>query len=262
MYIYLIFLAISFIASVIGAICGIGGGVLIKPTLDAFGVLDVAAISFLSSCTVLAMSCCSVFSSLKKGGGSIDLAVSTPLGIGAALGGIAGKQVFQMLSDFFPDPNQVGAVQSVCLFLVALSLLLYTLNKARIVTKRIQGKTICVVIGFALGFCSSFLGIGGGPIDLMVLFYFFSMETKTAAANSLYVILISQTAALLQTIVTNNVPDVALGLIVLMVCGGMLGGTFGRRLNKKMDTAAVDRLFVGVMSLIMVICIYNLFQYM
>ena len=119
-----------------------------------------------------------------------------------------------------------------------------------------------MVIGFALGFCSSFLGIGGGPIDLMVLFYFFSMETKTAAANSLYVILISQTAALLQTIVTNNVPDVALGLIVLMVCGGMLGGTFGRRLNKKMDTAAVDRLFVGVMSLIMVICIYNLFQYM
>lgn len=167
-----------------------------------------------------------------------------------------------MLSDFFPDPNQVGAVQSVCLFLVALSLLLYTLNKARIVTKRIQGKTICVVIGFALGFCSSFLGIGGGPIDLMVLFYFFSMETKTAAANSLYVILISQTAALLQTIVTNNVPDVALGLIVLMVCGGMLGGTFGRRLNKKMDTASVDRLFVGVMSLIMIICIYNLFQYM
>ena len=85
MYIYLIFLAISFIASVIGAICGIGGGVLIKTTLGPFGVLGVAAISFLSSCTVLAMSCCSVFSSLKKGGGSIDLAVSTPLGIGAAI---------------------------------------------------------------------------------------------------------------------------------------------------------------------------------
>ncbi len=43
-----------------GAICGIGGGVIIKPTLDAFGVLSVSTISFLSGCTVLAMTCYSV----------------------------------------------------------------------------------------------------------------------------------------------------------------------------------------------------------
>ena len=55
-YLYVIFLAVSFGASVVGAICGIGGGVLIKPLLDAFGVLSVASISFLSGCTVLSMS--------------------------------------------------------------------------------------------------------------------------------------------------------------------------------------------------------------
>lgn len=43
-YLYIIFLAVSFGASVIGAICGIGGGVLIKPLLDAFGVLSVSKI--------------------------------------------------------------------------------------------------------------------------------------------------------------------------------------------------------------------------
>ena len=36
LYLYLIFLGVSFGASVVGAICGIGGGVLIKPILDAF----------------------------------------------------------------------------------------------------------------------------------------------------------------------------------------------------------------------------------
>ena len=56
-YLYFIFLAVSFFASVVGAICGIGGGVLIKPLLDAFGVLSVASISSLSGCTVLSMSC-------------------------------------------------------------------------------------------------------------------------------------------------------------------------------------------------------------
>ena len=45
---YLIFLLVCFFASVIGAICGIGGGVIIKPVLDAFGVMDAAQISFLS----------------------------------------------------------------------------------------------------------------------------------------------------------------------------------------------------------------------
>ena len=48
---------ISLLASVAGAICGIGGGVIIKPTLDLFHLDSVSTISFLSGCTVLAMSC-------------------------------------------------------------------------------------------------------------------------------------------------------------------------------------------------------------
>ena len=59
MVLLLIFL-ICFSASVIGAICGIGGGVIIKPVLDAFGIMDVATISFLSGCTVLSMTTYSV----------------------------------------------------------------------------------------------------------------------------------------------------------------------------------------------------------
>ena len=38
--VYAIFILVSFGASIIGAICGIGGGVIIKPTLDAFGLLE------------------------------------------------------------------------------------------------------------------------------------------------------------------------------------------------------------------------------
>ena len=44
MFIILFFL-ICFFASVIGAICGIGGGVIIKPVLDAFQMMDVSTIS-------------------------------------------------------------------------------------------------------------------------------------------------------------------------------------------------------------------------
>ena len=43
------------IASAIGAIAGIGGGVIIRPVLDSFHVM-AATVSFLSGCTVLSMS--------------------------------------------------------------------------------------------------------------------------------------------------------------------------------------------------------------
>ena len=71
--VYIIFFAVSFGASIIGAICGIGGGVIIKPVLDAFGVLDVSTIGFLSGCTVLVMSCYSVVRSKVSGSSAIDV---------------------------------------------------------------------------------------------------------------------------------------------------------------------------------------------
>lgn len=43
--------AIAFFASTIGVICGIGGGIIIKPVMDAVGAVDVATINFLSGCT-------------------------------------------------------------------------------------------------------------------------------------------------------------------------------------------------------------------
>ena len=78
---------ISLLASIAGAICGIGGGVIIKPSLDLFHLDSVATISFLSGCTVLAMSCYSVTKSMRAGESKIDLKIGTPLAIGAAIGG-------------------------------------------------------------------------------------------------------------------------------------------------------------------------------
>ena len=114
-----------------------------------------------------------------------------------------------------------------------------------------------MLIGLALGIMSSFLGIGGGPINLVVLFYFFSMETKVAAANSLYIILFSQTANLLTIIFTGSIPPFRMIALVLMVCGGIGGGIVGRKLNKKLTSRAVDKLFIGLMVVIVGICIYN-----
>ncbi len=89
---------ISFLASIIGGICGIGGGIIIKPALDLSGLASIATISFLSSCTVLSMSAYNVCKSLSEKSGAIDTKSGTPLAIGAALGGVGGGIVGKAVS--------------------------------------------------------------------------------------------------------------------------------------------------------------------
>lgn len=257
----LIYLVVSFLASVAGAICGIGGGVIIKPVLDFCAVADVSTISFLSGCTVLSMSCYSVGCNLLSGNSKVDLKTGTPLAIGAAVGGIAGKQLFSAVRALFANPNTVGAVQAGCLTVITAGTLVYTIFKSKIKTRHIDSVGGCVSIGLMLGLMSSFLGIGGGPINLVVLFFFFGMDTKTAAQNSLYIILFSQIASLLTTLATQSVPEFKWSALTLMVFGGIGGGVAGRIVHKRMDSDGVDKLFTGLMVIIILIGISNTVRY-
>ena len=218
---------------------------------------SAATINFLSGCTVLSMSLYSVGKSLLAGDSKVEMSTGTPLALGAAIGGVVGKQMFSAVKAMFADGGMVSGVQAVCLGIITVGTLLYTIYKKRIPTHRMTQKAVCVVIGLLLGIMSSFLGIGGGPINLVVLGYFFSMDTKTAAANSLYIILFSQAASLLATLVTGSVPEFRVPALILMVAGGIGGGIVGRSLNRKMDNRAVDKLFIGLMAVIIGICVYN-----
>ncbi len=53
---YLAVFIVAFLASLLGPLRGIGGGVIIKPVVDAMNVMPVATVSFLSSISVLTMS--------------------------------------------------------------------------------------------------------------------------------------------------------------------------------------------------------------
>ncbi len=90
---------VSFLASTAGAICGIGGGVIIKPTLDLFQMTSVSTISFLSGCTVLSMSLYSVGRGLLAHDSTVDFKTGTPLALGAAIGGVFGKQLFTAVKE-------------------------------------------------------------------------------------------------------------------------------------------------------------------
>ena len=257
----LIFL-ICFCACSVGSICGIGGGIIIKPALDSFGIMGPSTINFLSGCTVLAMTTYSIVKAKRAGTSKIDQAIGIPLALGASIGGVIGKSMFQTIRAMSPDPTRISAIQAACLVVITLGTLIYTLYKRRIPTHHVTNKLVCAVIGVLLGIMSSFLGIGGGPINLVVLFFFFSMDTKKAAENSLYIILFSQTTSLLSTLVTRSVPEFSPLMLSLMIIGGIVGGMMGRKVNKKLTEASVDKLFIALMCFMIVINSVNFIKYM
>lgn len=259
---YIIVVFICFGASAAGAVCGIGGGVIMKPVLDAAGVLPVNMVSFLSGCTVLSMSVVSVVRNLLSGRGEMfDKKKGTLLALGAAAGGISGGRLYQVVLSLVPDVQTAAAVQAAVLLVVTAGTLWYTLQKEKIASRHTESPPVCMAIGTALGFISVFLGIGGGPVNLVVLYYFFSMGTKQAAGYSLYIIMFSQTASLLETAVKHQIPQLSAGMPVLMVLCGVAGGMAGSQINGKIEERFVERLFIGLMVVIILINIYNILKY-
>jgi uncharacterized protein len=254
---------ISLIASIAGAISGIGGGVIIKPVLDATGVFTVQMVSFLSGCTVLAMTLVSVGSSQLDGKGDrLETGTGTLLSIGAVIGGITGKWLFDIIADLSGDDRMLGSVQTMILIAVTIGSFVYSIFAHRIKTKNIENVLLKILVGLFLGMISSFLGIGGGPIHLTALAFFFSMSPKKAALHSLYIILLSQVANLILTFATSRAPQVDPLVLTLMILGGVFGGVIGRAVNKKISQDAVSRLFQVVMLCIIGISIYNLISFL
>lgn len=243
-------------ASCAGGICGIGGGVVIKPVLDALGVISVSEISFLSGCTVLAMSSISVIRQRKQH--QIDLRIGGFLGAGAALGGVSGNGLFHLVKAVAGNDGFVGMAQAIALGIITGITLLYSaFLRKRIRSYSVASTAACFSIGCFVGILSSFLGIGGGPINLAILYFAFSMDTKTAASTSLYMILLSQAANLISYFVKGTVPDISLHYLVLMVSAGFIGGTLGSNICKKISARTTEQLFIILQLMIVLICVYN-----
>lgn len=251
------FFLVSFLASVVGSICGIGGGVIIKPALDAARIMSVSSISYLSGATVLSVAIINVSQSACERKSEIDWKVGTPLAIGAVIGGVLGKYIFHYAYVILSGEDAVGALQSLTLALITAGALLYTAKADVIKTHQITNNIYISLIGLFLGLLSSFLGIGGGPINIVVLSYFFSMRVKKATINSLYIILFSQLASLIKTHATRSVPQFKIEYLVVMVISGVLGGLVGSRIRNNISDAYVRHTIIFAMVFIVLLNVYN-----
>ena len=248
---------ITFLACTIGKICGMGGGVIIKPVLEAIGTYPTGVINILSGFAVMAMSGWSIGKGYVGKKSEIQLSSTLPLAVGACIGGFVGKKFFSLVSLLFANEEKAGGIQALLLFVAVTLTLVYTLNKKKIPSMQVKNKFWTLFIGLCLGMLGTFLGIGGGPFNMAVLFFFFSMKPKTAAQNSLFIILLSQLTGILTNIPKILSLNIGAGIVVGMVISGIIGSEVGGKINRHISNETVVHLLNCAMVLVMILCIYN-----
>ncbi len=256
----MMYFIICLVATALGAIGGIGGGMIIKPVMDAISDMPVATIDFLSGCTVLAMSVASLLRNSSSDAKN-NPSKNTPLALGAAGGGILGKSMFGLIQWLVMNNTIISVIQNVLMIFITSGILVYMLFKNHIRTLQMKKTVTCAVIGLTLGALSSFLGIGGGPLNIIVLNYFFSFSIRAATVNSLYIILYSQLASLASVLIHWTIPSFSCLIMFTMVVGGILGGLVGRHVSRKISEKQIEMVFYILLTGIIMINIYNLIKF-
>lgn len=255
--IQLLYFFIALICTFAGAITGMGGGVVIKPVLDIMGDFDSASIGALSSITVLAMSITTFLRQIRKKG-NISIAKLLVLGISSAAGGTLGQYIFDLLVKEASNAQIIKIVQNSILLFLIVCIFFYMLFREKIKPLHLQNIVFYVFVGILLGVLSSFLGIGGGPLNVAIFMLLFGIEIKQATFASIITIMFAQIAKVVTISVSGGFGSYNLSMLPYMVIAGILGGLIGSLVGKKISNKVTAVAFNLMQLAVMAICIANI----
>lgn len=251
----ILYFIIALLATTIGAMAGLGGGVIIKPVLDVLGNYNLSTISVLSSITVFSMAIISIGKQMRYKV-RLEIRKTTFIGLGSIIGGLIGEWGINFTLRFI-NASIVTIIQNLTLALSLVLVYVYMNNREKFKSYNVKNDIVCIIIGIFLGGISSYLSIGGGPINVCILTIFFSMEAKEAAVNSIITILFSQASKLVSVAFTTGFGVFDLSMLPFMVIGGILGGFLGSGFNKKYTNEIILKVFNAVVICLFLLNIYN-----
>ena len=257
MKILLIYFITIFLSNTVGALSGMGGGVIIKPALDFIGYHSLSSIAFYSSVAVFTMSISSTYKQYQNGI-KIELKKAVSISLGSLLGGVLGDHLLSFALSVAPQQATVQAIQYIIMLLTLILVLLY--NRLVSFHLSLQSISTFFLIGILLGTLSTFLGIGGGPINVACLIFFFGMEIKSATVYSIITIFFSQLAKLFSIGTSTGFGAFDLSVLWVIIPAALLGGYFGGFLSKKLTDQRVTQLYNCVISLVILLNLYNLYR--
>ncbi len=236
---------------------GVGGGFLITPLLIFYNIPPAVAVATGAN-QVIASSFSGALTHFKRG--TLDVKLGSLLVIGGVLGAGIGIYVFVLLREL----GQLDLIVSL-LYVVFLStiggLMLYESVQAMRRTRAGQLATLkkpgqhnwvhrlpfkmrfraskiyvsiipILLLGAAIGFLSSIMGVGGGFIMVPAMIYLLKMPTNVVIGTSLYQIVFVTAFTTVMQATTNQSVDIVLAF--LLMSGGVIGAQYGARIGQKL----------------------------
>jgi len=246
----LLLVVLGFFAGLLGALTGIGGGVLLTPILALhFGIPIRHAIG---TGLVAVITTSAASSSVHLQRHTTDIRLGMTLELATAFG----AAVMAYLVGYF-NRNLLEGLFAAFLLYSAI-LILRSGGKLKpedesspavngaIVIPPYQPRRYPVGLGASLvaGGLSGLLGIGGGPIKVPVMFIFMNVPLMVATATSNFMIGVTAAAS---AIVYYRRGDILVPYAAPLAVGVFLGSLLGARMVARVHTKIVVYLLVGVM---------------
>ena len=238
---------LGFVAGVLGALTGIGGGVLLTPILALhFGIAIREAIGT-SLVAVITTSAASSSVHLQRR--TTDIRLGMTLELATALG----AAVMAYLVGYF-NRNLLEGLFAAFLLYSSITLLSKggklkggnggLPENGEIPPYQPQRYPLGLGASLMAGALSGLLGIGGGPIKVPVMFIFMNVPLVVATATSNFMIGVTATASAIVYYRRGDIlPEIAAPLAV----GVFLGSWLGARLAPRVHSKVVVYLLVGIM---------------
>ncbi|MDI9518170.1 MAG: sulfite exporter TauE/SafE family protein [Erysipelotrichaceae bacterium] len=258
MSVIILYTIIVLIATISGAIAGLGGGVIIKPLFDLIGYHDASTIGFYSSTAVFTMCLVSIYKQLKEKF-KFNIKIVSAISVGSLVGGYIGESIFNTVTSNTQD-NIVKIIQAGLLGVTLILILIYTLNKEKIKQFKIDNLFIIFIVGFLLGSISVFLGIGGGPLNVATVMLLFSFDIKEASIYSIATIFFSQISKLGTVFLSGSFQNYDLSIIPFTSISAILGGYIGTLLNQKLDNKKIQNIYIFIIVVLIGISIFNIIK--
>jgi len=256
-----VYFIVFFLACFVGAVVGLGGGVIIRPILDAVGYHNMANIAFLSSTAVLIMAVVSTGSKIRASSDKfIEAKPALLISIGAVIGGIAGNHLFETAVANAGAETYAQLIQTSLTTLVLICAIYFTTSTR--FRYQVKNPYLFPFLGFMLGASAVFLGIAGGPINVPVFMVLFSMPAKKAAAHSIIVVFSAHLFRIISMGFTQGYASFDLHFLPIIAIAAIGGGMLGSWLTKKIKDKTVVKLFNITMVLLILLNIYNIIMFL
>ena len=250
----IIYTVIILFASILGAIVGLGGGVIIRPVFDAIGHHNMLNINFFASAAILTMAVVSTVKKLKDGT-EISLKTALLISMGSVAGGMLGNLFIEHLIYTAYDEANVQRVQNIAnVVVLVLSLVLTAKGGMRV---KVKNRVFPFMLGIFLGAAAIFLGIGGGPINVPLLIIFFGFPMKQAAAYSIVIIFFSHLSRLITIGVTIGYGYFDLPVLGFVIPAAIVGGLIGAKCSNVFSDLTVKRLFMAAITAVIILNLVN-----